>query len=257
MLRVALLALALSTLTAVAPLTALMAVAHAQAALEPVRTLYAEGDFEGLLREEEHLERDGSLTRDELLDALELRALAERALGDEAGADRTLRTLAWVAPEHGLGPEVPPVLRARFEVLVAGRAAPELSARATTDGRAFRLDAQLADDPEHVVRHLELRARAEGGEWSIVVDRALTLSAAAGARVEWEARAIGPASAGLATARGTTTMPGGSDDTVVWALVGTGIGLAVVGAAIAVLVVTLDPTVETNVEGPVLGALRF
>ncbi len=250
MLRVALLALAVLS-------SALPSVVSAQAALAAVRARYADGDFEGLLHEEERLEREGSLTRDELLDALELRALAQRALGDEPGAERTLRMLAWIAPDHALGREVPPVLRARFEALVAGGRAPSIETEPTTEGGTFRLEAQLPDDPEHVVRRIELRARAEGGEWHIIVDRPLTLTAGRGTRVEWETRAIGPASAGVATARGTTTMPGGSDDTLVWALVGTGVGLAVVGAAIAVVVVSLDRRIETVVEGPVLGALRF
>ncbi|MBN8610726.1 MAG: hypothetical protein J0L92_09090 [Deltaproteobacteria bacterium] len=248
MLRVCLLALVFSTFTAVV---------HAQAPLETVRARYAEGDFEGLLAEEERLEREGSLTRDELLDALELRALAQRAIGDEPGAERTLRALAWIAPDHALGREVPPVLRARFADLVEGAHAPELRARSSTADGAFRLEAEVPDDPEHVVRRIELRARAEGGDWQIIVDRTLVLSAAPGTRIEWEARAVGPASAGVATARGTTTMPGGTDDTLLWALVGSGIGLAVAGAVIAVVVVAIDPTVETVVEGPVLGALRF
>jgi hypothetical protein len=252
MLRATVLALAVSFLLA--------ATASAQSPLPGIRARYVAGDFQGTLTASEVAERETTLDREELLAMLELRTLAQRALGDEAAADQTLRLIAAIDPDRELGAEMPPVLRARFASLAAAVGSPpRIEARPRVDGATFRLSSQLADDPAHVIRRLELRARTSGGEWVSAVDGPLTLPASPGARVEWEARALGPADAEIAVARGTETIPGGSgaDDVTLWAVVGVTVGLALVGAVIAIVLFSLGTGVDTEVDGPVITELRF
>lgn len=242
------------------------------------RARYAQADFAGALEALEALEALGTLSLRELLDVLELRALAARALGREDDVDRALRTIAAIRPDHALSTEAPPLLRQRFAALAAASTGPPRVEVEVQGEDGISLAARVADDPEHVVARVELRARVDGGEWrrsadgAPALDAPLTLDAPQGARVEWEAIAIGPARAPIARARGEHVVGGrarsvasggggaagsggGGDD--VWIALGVGGGVLLIGGAIALGVVLATSGIDTSVEGPVLAELRF
>lgn len=232
--------------------------ASAQSALGDARSRYVQGDFRGTLESADRAEAESSLTTGELLAVLELRALAQRALGDETAADRTLRVIAAIDPEHTLGAEVPPVLRERFASLAASSVGPPRIATellAADDGATLRITADAEDDPEQIVRRIALRARIDGGPWESADAGSLTLAVQPGARVEWEASAHGPGGAAIASARGEHVVE--TEGVSPWPFVGIGIGVAVVGVVIGVIVGTIGVGVDTDVEGPIVASLRF
>jgi hypothetical protein len=235
--------------------------ARAHPIVDEARAAYEGGDFAAAIVALDAMERDDTSpppSLDELLAALEIRVLAQRALGDEAAADRALDTIAALRPDHRLGEEIPPVLLERFATFARASGAPPriVGVIAQRDGGAT-ITARVEDDRGALVRAIWLRARVGGGSWQDAVGGAVEVRGSAGAPIEWSAEAIGPARATVASGRGEHRIERGDAGGEAWPwLVGGGAVLAV--TVVVVIVVVAASGVDTQVDGPIYAELtRF
>lgn len=100
-----------------APSTAAQAPSLGSPRLGSAREAYDDARFEDAREAVDGLLAARRLEWDEVVAALELRALAVFALQDADALERTLRQLAVLEPHHTLPPETPPAVRERWDTL--------------------------------------------------------------------------------------------------------------------------------------------
>lgn len=240
------------------------ATAQAHPAVDEARGRYERGDFEGTLATLDALDDDAGLSAADLVRLLELRVLAARALGDEASTDAALEALASLRPDHRFGPEVPPVVQARFASIVASSAPLAVEARAEADGDEVVLSVRAAHDRSRLVRSIRVHA-ALGGVWRTERGPSLRLRVDPGAEVAWFAELVGPGGA-IVRSAGSREQPrlhrrgvaGGegapaeaSSGVEAWPFLVAG-GAAVVAAVVLTVALVLTAGVDTAVEGPIV-----
>ncbi|MFK7985995.1 MAG: hypothetical protein AB8I08_08185 [Sandaracinaceae bacterium] len=221
----------------VAPSTAL-----AHPLVDEGRRLFNEAELERARDVLTQAEAEAELTREELAQLYETRALSHAALGDEEAAAADLGRLAMIAPEHELGPAMPPELREVFDAVVA-EGPPRFEVRATATLEGERVVVRGALTPHELLRGVRLGARSAGEADFAVVDGAELVLEAATSPVTYFAQGLGPGGLVLAEA-GSPEAPrslafsleedeqdGGGDDTLLF------VGLGAAGGAVLTAIV--------------------
>lgn len=98
--------------------------AWAQSPVDEGRSRFEQADFYGALEVLGEAEASSRLSRPELTRLYETRILVYLALGEDAGIDRDLASLARLSPDHRFSPEVPPSVQERFRAIVDRRSEP-------------------------------------------------------------------------------------------------------------------------------------
>lgn len=199
-------------------------------------------EFERALAALEQAEAADDLLRSDVVDLLELRALAHLALADARSLGETLRALASIEPAHEFPPEAPPELAGMLAEQAASAPPLSLDATATPTETGIRIDAAAANDGAGLVRSVRVLVRSDGEAWRPVRAGSLVPTAS----VLYYAEAIGPGGAVLLRA-GSPAAPlsweppedgarhGDAGGGSAWPWVGVVAGVVVVGAVIAVL----------------------
>ena len=224
-------------------------------ALDTARTELEEARFEEALATLEALEGSSRLDLGALSSLLELRAIAQFALGDADAVALTVRALASIDPTHAWSGAAPPDLRALFEQLAPETPRVALSLRIDTSDVQLTLSLDVID-PALLVRATELYVDRGAGFEAVRAPLGLPLDA----DVRAYARALGPGAALLAGAgserepqrvrRGGAAREGDGVDP--WPFVVAGLGAAVVGAAVAIIVFFATQPGTTQPSSPVL-----
>jgi hypothetical protein len=246
---------------------ALLAIAIASSAraqdLEQGIAAYYSADFERALEAFRRAEREGPLTRDEVVRLFFFRALVQSAFDDEQELDRDLRRLASLEPEHAMN-EAPPAVRARFAEIVRALEGPlrlEVSLSPTAGGALVR--ARVVNDAEGVVRSLEMSGGSTLGEAERRDEASLFVRGSARTPIHYSVRAIGPGGAVLDESverdvpipRDPSELarpePVRGDDTVLHWAIGSGVAIAVIAALVVTLSIALAPASDqTQLSAP-------
>jgi len=165
-------------------------------------------EFDAALGVLEALERRGSLPRRDVLDALELHALVQLALGRRSAAEQTLQTLAILSPAHRFSPSTSPDLVTTFAY--ARQKAPpplqlELSHAPTAAGQ--RLVARVIDQGK-LVQKVVMWVRVNSAPPRRVSGVTTVVSLSPGDHVEFGAVATGAFGVLLESAPSRFEMPG-------------------------------------------------
>jgi hypothetical protein len=145
-------------------LVSLHSPARADEDVDEGKRLFDQARFEEAIAAFDRAAAGDRLSRDDLLDLLEARALARHANGEPEAAARDLAALRAVSPEHELTGAAPPALRRLFEGI---RPAP-LSVRAETSTRGGRTVVETqVDGAADLVRAIRVHSRQARGEWRI------------------------------------------------------------------------------------------
>lgn len=174
--------------------------AHAHPILDEAQRLFDEAEFEAALEVFHSAEEAGDLTRDDLVQLYESRALVHHTLGNTADLETDLMRLASLDPNHQFGRQVPPVVREAFEQAKArttGQITIRLDGEIQPNG--VRLSAQVQNDTSGIVQELRLGARAPGNAWTHRSNSALEMPGAPDTTLEVYAEAVGPGGAVVAT----------------------------------------------------------
>lgn len=218
--------------------------------IDEARRLYQEAELEQALDALARAE-DNGLTRDELLELLDLRLVVNLSLGQAEDVTRDLRVLAAIDPDHELPPELPPAEQDAFIEIVEGTEesiAVQVNMDSSPAAAVFR--ASTTGDSQSLVSSIRIRARTPSGLWA-EDNNELVLPLTSSMDVYYYAEALGPGGAVLAT-RGSEDDPlvarysprGEEDDDSgggglsSGAIIGIGAGVAVV-VAVAVIVAVL------------------
>lgn len=149
------------------------------------RRHYERAELERARAALDRAEASDGLTRDGLVELVELSLLVHLAGGDEDAARADVRRLAAIAPEHELGREVPPGMVEALREQVQARAGP-LAARATVERGTGEVivRGRAVGAPPGLVRAVRVHARAAGGQWADG-EGEVTLPVAAGSIEHW------------------------------------------------------------------------
>ncbi|MBX7197440.1 MAG: hypothetical protein K1X94_35675 [Sandaracinaceae bacterium] len=245
----------------------LLAVAsHADAQLETGRAALAEADFERAERALSRALSADAITREELEEIFEGRAMTRWALGEEAGAIEDLRVLASLAPRHALPPEAPPALadawssvsREPLDVRLAwDEDEPSVGGR-----RAVHLHVEPVDDVGGLVRGVRIHwRRPDERGWLLREARDADFTLAQGDALEVWIELVGPGGAVVAEegaagapvvyGRRTSDEAAPHDDTLLWVGVGAGVAILAIAIGVGVAVGTAGGDL-TQPEAPVL-----
>ncbi len=235
--------------------------------------LLGEARFAEALERFERASQGDDLRREDVLRMLEGRALAHRALGDDAAMAEHLVMLAALDPTHAFPDHVPPEVQWRFRVL-SERSPGRLRVRVGVrfrDGEVI-LTTTLEGDPGGLVRSVSLSGREPGGEWHGATDGDLTLPVGTSRELEYHVTVVGPGGAPLveqgsaatplplfvitppaATVALPPVAPPPPPSTVeVWPFVlGGALAVAAIGAVITTVVLTMPESDRTVPTGPV------
>lgn len=163
--------------------------------VEGARALAEEGRFSEALVLIERLFAGDDLSRDDVAELLEVRAVIHFATGDEAARRASLAALAALAPGYRMGPERPPELVAELDRL-AGPAL-TVTAAATRAGGLAAVRASVDGDPGGLAREVRVGVRVGQADWIEAVD-ALEVPAGDELAVRYYALLIGPGGAVVA-----------------------------------------------------------
>lgn len=235
---------------------------------------YENADFPRAIQAFARAEAASDLQRADVVELLVRRALVHFAMNAEARMREDLRRLATLEPNHVLGAETPPAVRAAFESVrrdLEGRIALRVESHAIPDG--VHLAVEVTGDAAGLVRSVRLGARSPGGEWTEREGNEIDVPAA---EVEYYAEAIGPGGAVLAsdgsrdaprTASAGGVVAGGGGGAVIggddegdeggapiWLFVGLG-AVAVAAAVVAVVLITSAQSDQTQLGAPTVEAL--
>jgi len=238
--------------------------ARAHELVDEGRRLYEEAEFVEALDVLGRAASGTDLTLPELVELLELRALAHSAVGDEPAVREDLRTLAAVAPEHTLPRGMPPDVQRMFtEIRASATGSPRLIATPSVAGPATGNGVIVAvtveNDWASVVRAVRIRGRVEEGAYLEATDAPLFVAAPLGTVISYYAEAIGPGGAVVATAgsvesplsyAGAEERAGEGGELDPWPFVIAGGAALVLGVIIAIVVVATSgaPSSNTQVE---------
>lgn len=230
--------------------------ARADADVDRGWQLYLEADFEGALESFARAER-GALDRAELVSLLEGRAQVQLASGDDAQLDATLVALATLSPSHRLAPESPPELIERFAATCRRLGGGiRVDVETSREGGLVRIEATVRGDAAGLGRRVRIVARVAGAE-RVAIDEPLEVSVGTTEDVQYWVEVVGPAHAVVAS-RGDASRPevsrgdARSDDTWLWAGVGIGGGVILVGAIVLGVFLGTQPPALTQPTAPLL-----
>lgn len=228
------------------------ATAYAHDDIDDARRLYQEAELEQAL---DALARalDNGVTRDELLDLLDLRMVVNLSLGNDDAVTADLRMVAAIDPDHELPPELPPGQQDAFIEIVEG-SEDSVAVRVemeSTPGAAV-LTGSTTGDRTSMVGSIRIRARTASGLWAEDINE-LVLPLTSSLDVYYFAEALGPGGAVVATLGSAEEplvaryAPGASDDgddgggagLSTGVIIGVGVGAAVVVAAAVLIAVLL------------------
>lgn len=238
-----------SVLTVALMMVASSALAHDD--IDEARRLYQEAELEQAL---DALARaqDNGLTREELLELLDLRLILNLSLGNDDEVTADLRLLAAIDPDHELPPELPPGPQDAFIEIVEGtEQSIAIQVEMESSPAAAVFTATTTGDTHSLVSSIRIRARTPNGLWAQDTNE-LVLPLTSSLDLYYFAEALGPGGAVVATLgseeeplvaryapRGDDDDDGGGGGGISsGAIIGIGVGVAAV-VAIAVLVAVL------------------
>ena len=246
----------LGALCGLAALLAASGVALAQSDVDEARRLYEEAEFAAASAALDRAEASDSLSREELLRALELRLYLHLATGGQAHMRIDLVRLLSVDPGYQAGDETPPEA-AEMLTLLRSELGPALAvfASASLVGSEVHVEASVENDPAELTRDVRVRTRVGSAE-ATLASRSASVPIVSGDSVAYWAEAIGPGGAVLARhgeasspllfpPDGETSVVEGGDDATGWIIFGVVAGLLVAGGA-----VTLGVFLGTANSGP-------
>ena len=247
-------------LALVAAMLAVATPAHAHQGIDGARRAYEDAEFEAALAQLRVVEASDDLTREELVELLELRAELHLATGDADAMERDVLQRTTVDPTGALPSSAPPEMReaaTRARAQIAGPI--EVRAEAVAVATGVTIEAAAHGDAGGLVREVRVMARVDGGSWR---DGRPPMTLEGAGRVEFYAEAIGPggvvlSSAGSRDAPRTWSesgagAPGAGGDDALWIGLGIGAGVLVVGAVIAIVVVATQPSGPSDRTQPSL-----
>lgn len=239
--------------------------------LDRARAHLEQAEFAQALTALEEAAASTGLTKAEVVQLAELRALAHHAIGEDAQMRSDLVLLALLEPDHPFDPSVPPAVRRGFDRLRGEAREPRIRVDVQNVPGGARVVARL-EEPAEIVRAVRVLSRVPGGTW-LTSDGQLQLPAAAGTTLELYAEAVGPGgwvlaregsasepltavvAAAAATGPPAAAPPMAPDreqeaDGAVWPfLVGAG-ALAAAAAVVVILVVTSSGDDRTQLGAP-------
>jgi hypothetical protein len=203
------------------------------------------------------------LSRDDLIELLEARALAHHASGHPDRAESDLAALLSLDPSFALTDLAPPALRRAFSRLSGEIAEPiAVSAEASSrDGRA-RVTTRVHGDVASLAREIRVHSRAEGARrWRS--DEGASVELEGEGRIEWWVEVVGPGAAPIGT-EGSEEEPRAiavaapllvanedeDEDASPWPWILLGGGLALAAGAAVVLYFVLSPSGPFQVGAP-------
>jgi hypothetical protein len=158
--------------------------------------LYEGADFQGALHAFDAAEAASDLSREDLIELLQGRALAHLALGNSDEMEATLVQLASVEPNREMGREIPPPMRDAFERISGSSEQIAITARVQAMPGGARVVAEVAGDAGGLVREVRISGRELGDEeWTTGTGEELSVVASSGATIEYHAEAVGPGGA--------------------------------------------------------------
>jgi hypothetical protein len=227
--------------------------------------------FEEALAIFDRATRADDLSVDDLVRLLEGRALAHRAMGDEAAASADLERLAAIRPDHELARHVPPEIAQILRTVRSRRAGPLRAQLAVRRGRGRATVAvSLVNDPGGLVVRTRVAARVgssgwiEGGERVEIevpdgasVDVHVEVIALGGARVIEQGSRDVPlpliidlGGSVLGARDDVTGSPPTSVDPLPWVIAGGGVVVAAILAGVAIAIATSLPSDATALSPP-------
>jgi hypothetical protein len=242
---------------AFAPALLTLSILHSHARadddIDEGRRLFDQARFEDAIAAFDRAAAGDRLSRAELVELLEARALAHHANGDPDAAERDLTALLAVSPDYELTRAAPPALRRRFEGIEPARFS--VHAEASTRGDRTIVSTTVDGDVE-LVREVRVHSRRARGEWRTDRGERVEIDGA-----EWWVEVIGPGGAAIASVASASdprvieepivaATPIEEDDGASpwpWILLGGGLALA---AGAAVLVYFLLTPTEFAVSAP-------
>jgi hypothetical protein len=236
---------------------------------------YENADFPRALAAFARAEQSDALTREDVVELLVRRSLVHFGMNAEPAMREDLRRLATLEPNHVLGAEIPPAVRAAFESVrrgLDGRLSIRVEAGRIPDG--MRVSAEVTGDPTGLVRTVRVGARSAGGEWTERDANSVDVPVADGSTVEYYAEAVGPGGAVLAAegSRGAPRTAGaggliadggggggglvddGGDDgggVPIWVFIGAGV-VAVAAVVVIILLATGGESDQTQLSPPIV-----
>lgn len=174
-------------------------------------------EFEAAVEAFDRAERAERLTRDELVELYERRAVAHHARRSVADMNADLVRLSLLAPDHEPSVEIMPSVRRAFEQARAELPGPLTVSLDVTPGPAgVEVRVEVDGDVGGLVRRVYIFARDRGG-WRRVIGTRLSEPSAPGERHAFYAAAVGPggvvvASAGSEDRPREVTIPGGAGE---------------------------------------------
>jgi hypothetical protein len=180
------------------------AVAHPL--VDEARRLVDQADFAAAEAAFARAEAATDLSRSDLVELLEGRALLHHALADTAALEADLARLAALEPTYQFGATIPPEIGDAFLRVRTRSSGPlrlEVEMRPVPGGLALR--PATVNDPGGLVRTLEISARVARGPWRLGMNE-LVVTGGPGATVELFAVARGPGAVPIAT-RGSEAEP--------------------------------------------------
>jgi len=224
------------------------------------RRLGGEADFDAALAAFERAEREGGLSRADLVELLAQRSIIDHALRNEPAMQLDLGRLAALEPEYRFGLEALPQVRTSFDRLRLEVQPLKLELWLRKEHEQLEISAQYGRPPPQLVLDDRVYVRVHGQAWRSAPGR-VAIANPERQPVEYYAEAFGPGGA-LLIARGSrerplrfvyegpaAQAPSGDASKLWWILGGSAVLLA--GAAI-VIVAMVSENDHTQFEGPVV-----
>lgn len=197
---------AVCTVGIAAATLAVALVLPARAAAHPLvdeaRSHLERAEFEQALEALEFAATLEDLGRPDVVELLELRAMAHVALADVQALQNDIAALASIDPSHVFPPEAPPELQGMLEERAAAAGPLAVTAHVAPTDAGVRIDASAQNDDASVVQRIRVFTRLPGAPF-----RELSPGETVGAtEVEYYAEAVGIGGAVLASA-GSSAVP--------------------------------------------------
>lgn len=218
-----------------------------------------EADFEAALQAFDRAEREGVLSRQDVVELLSRRPIVYHVLHDEARMQRDLACLAALEPRFEFGAEVLPEVRTALAAQQATVEPLRLTLRLAERGQALQIAAEYGRLPPGLVVEDRVYARLAGQSWQTGPQR-LELANPQREPVEYFAQAFGPGGA-LLLERGSRQAPlrfdyppaasARADGPSAWPFILGGGAVLLVGATVLAIVLMSDSD-HTQLAEPVV-----
>jgi len=237
------------------------AIAQRNPWIAEARRLGEEADFEAALQAFERAQREGGLSRPDVVELLAQRSIIYCALRDEPRMQLDLGRLAALEPEYRFGAEVLPQVRTTFDRLRLEVEPLKLELWLRKEQQQLEISAQYGRPPPQLVLDDRVYGRIPGQPWREAPGR-IAIANPERQPVEYYAEAFGPGGA-LLIARGSREQPlrfvyegpaaqaahAGNSTTLWWILGGSAVLLA---GATVLIVAMMSENDHTQFEGPVV-----